>query len=223
MNYTEYKRVRYYSRNDFLIVGNNSTVGSALASNDVIGELVIPRSVNGKRVLEIGFNAFRLCTRITKITIYAKITRINDGAFCECTSLTYLNIPETCTYIGNSALFLGINAGAIEKQMMIVEFNQGRTEGFNVGVWDFSRRASFYIIYPSSIAPTFPSNEGLFSEVSTIVICTPIEINFCGIQTTTDTSKCPAPIFKEQLRLTCACKNRQSGLNLFGFILLLLS
>lgn len=59
------------------------------------GEYTIPDGV-----IEIGKNAFELCTGVTGIVIPDSVTVINDYAFHGCSSLKSVNIPNGVTEIG---------------------------------------------------------------------------------------------------------------------------
>ena len=98
--------VKYYTKNDYLIVGDNETEQTGITDPSYSGEVVIQERVDGKEVKEIGQKAFFRCTGITKVTIHAKITNINQLAFCYCTSITYINIPSTVTFIGWAGICL---------------------------------------------------------------------------------------------------------------------
>ena len=53
-----------------------------------VTELVIPSTLDGYKVTEIGSYAFRDCSSLTGITIPASVTSIGDDAFCGCDKLT---------------------------------------------------------------------------------------------------------------------------------------
>ena len=69
------------------------------------GEITIPSTINGMRVVDIGQCAFQNCTGLTKVTIPATtyVTNIDDYAFCNCTGLLSISIPSYVKRIGNSA------------------------------------------------------------------------------------------------------------------------
>ncbi|MBR3764322.1 MAG: leucine-rich repeat protein [Clostridia bacterium] len=67
------------------------------------GEVVIPASIGGKTVVEIGEDAFGDCGKITKMTIPTSVQIIGDYALQSCSGLTYLSIPEGVKQIGNFA------------------------------------------------------------------------------------------------------------------------
>ena len=54
-------------------------------------------------VTRIGDGAFIDCDSLTSVTIPDSVTRIGDGAFFDCDSLTSLTIPDSVTSIGYDA------------------------------------------------------------------------------------------------------------------------
>ena len=53
-----------------------------------VTELVIPSTLDGYKVTEIGSYAFRDCSSLESITIPSSVTSIGDDAFCGCDKLT---------------------------------------------------------------------------------------------------------------------------------------
>lgn len=66
-------------------------------------EVVIPDSIEGKKVIGIGDYAFRGCSGLTSINIPSGVTSIGDSAFSGCSGLTSINIPFGVTSIGMHA------------------------------------------------------------------------------------------------------------------------
>lgn len=52
------------------------------------GELVIPSELEGKPVVKIGSSVFLNCSSLTSVTIPARVTKIEWGAFSGCSQLT---------------------------------------------------------------------------------------------------------------------------------------
>ena len=67
------------------------------------GNVVIPSSIEGKKVTSIGEDAFGGCDSFTNITIPNSITSIGDYAFYECIKLASITIPYSVNYIGYCA------------------------------------------------------------------------------------------------------------------------
>ena len=189
------ENVNYYPKDDFYIVGDNHTSQSGIISPSYSGEIIINENINNKNVREIGYNAFQYCQGITKVTIYAKLTSINECAFIDCKSIQYINIPETVTFIGSGALILSGGGGSIIGTPITIEFNNGRKNNIYIGGYGFSYRTHYTIIYPSLLIPIY-SSSFQFDEVSSATICSPSKFTFCGkFETTTDMKQCPAPKF----------------------------
>jgi len=70
--------------------------------------VVIPTTIDGKKVLEIGSNAFAGQTQITKITLNSGLKTIGSAAFKGCEGLTALVIPDTVTTLGDGNYNLGV-------------------------------------------------------------------------------------------------------------------
>ena len=65
----------------------------------------IPETIDEGTVKIIGANAFEDCDTFTSITLPQSLTSIEDFAFCRCTALQNINIPQNVTNIGVSAFF----------------------------------------------------------------------------------------------------------------------
>ena len=63
----------------------------------------IPETIDEGTVKIIGANAFEDCDTFTSITLPQSLTSIEDFAFCRCTALQNINIPQNVTNIGVSA------------------------------------------------------------------------------------------------------------------------
>ena len=205
MTFVTVDKVNYYSYSDYLIVGNNSTI-SADGISDISynGEIVIHEKINNKKVLEVAQKAFD-SSLITKVTIYAKLRNINLAAFDYCTKLEYINIPSTCTFIGDAALFFGQPGTNFDLQVL-VEFNKGRTQNLFIDRQNFARRTTLYVIYPSEFVPIYSDTSYAFLDVTNYAICAPKQFNFYTKQTTTNNENCPAPVFVDKKSYTLAYK-----------------
>ena len=62
---------------------------------DTAGRIVIPATINGLPVVEIGSAAFEMCTNITEVVIPNTVTNIQDGAFYHCESLHTVELPDS--------------------------------------------------------------------------------------------------------------------------------
>ena len=87
---------------------NENTFGSGYAAySNLPSNLIIPESVtynkNNYNVTGIGGYAFCNCTKLTSLTIPNSVTSIEEYAFAYCTGLTAITIPNSVTWIGGYA------------------------------------------------------------------------------------------------------------------------
>ena len=68
-------------------------------------ELVIPGEIDGKKVTDIGTEAFKKYSSLTSVIIPEGVTNIGIGAFWGCSGLTSVTIPESVTSIKGSAFW----------------------------------------------------------------------------------------------------------------------
>lgn len=66
-------------------------------------EVIIPESVNGKKVVGIGNEAFMENKTITSVVIPDTVTTIGDSAFFACQSLSSINMPKQLKTISRCA------------------------------------------------------------------------------------------------------------------------
>ena len=69
----------------------------------ISGDIVIPDTLGGYPVVEIGYEAFYDCTGLTGVTIPDSVTSIGDSAFHGCGGLTSVTIPDSVTSVGTWA------------------------------------------------------------------------------------------------------------------------
>lgn len=94
--------IRPYSEGlAYVLVGDEYEVSGIGTCTDL--DIVIPFSVDGKRVVSIGRDAFRDCSNLTSITIPDSVTSIGKYAFSNCSGLTNVIIPGSVTIIDTSA------------------------------------------------------------------------------------------------------------------------
>ena len=88
-------------------------------------KITIPREIDGKPVTSIGDSAFCNCRSLTFINIPGSVTSIGEGAFDGCESLTEITIPESVTSIGSTAFVKCINliTANIPDSVTIIECN----------------------------------------------------------------------------------------------------
>lgn len=69
------------------------------------GAMTIPSTLGGKPVVQIGYDAFYNCNKMTHVAIPSTVTSIGETAFYGCSGLTSVAIPNTVTSIEESAFF----------------------------------------------------------------------------------------------------------------------
>ena len=82
---------------------------TAAVPTDISGQIVIPETLGGVPVTQIGDYAFYDCSSLTEVVIPEGITSIGNAAFAGCSALTEVVIPEGVTSIGYEA-FSGCSA-----------------------------------------------------------------------------------------------------------------
>ena len=221
MSKKEINNVIYYKKDDYYIVGSNSsgTSSDGVSSTEVSGDIYIEEKIEGLLVQEIGRCAFYNCKNITRVFIYAKIRSINYCAFYTCTNLQYINIPSTVTFIGDNGINLGTGSETVNLDLT-VEFNEGRNEEIYLSNQAICRRTNIFILYPSSIVPLYDGDP--FYKAVNVVICAPTSFTFYNKQTTTDSSKCPLSSFTPKAKTkgmkVCTCHYVQRRMN-YRFLL----
>ena len=95
--YTDAQGVKYTLNDD----GNTYRVSGH--TDACTGDVIIPETVNGRSVTAIGMIAFCDCTDLISVTIPDGVTSIGTDAFYNCKKLSSINIPTSVTYIGPEA------------------------------------------------------------------------------------------------------------------------
>ena len=94
-DYTEgtYKELTYKKYSDHIVI--SSCVRAAIS-------IVVPDTIDGLPVTEIGDQAFSFCQNLTSVKLESGIKTINYGAFIYCTALASITIPDSVTNIGEN-------------------------------------------------------------------------------------------------------------------------
>lgn len=87
----------------FTYTVSNGEVTITDCDESVMGEIVIPDTINGYPVTTIGRQAFDWCENITTIQLPNSVKSIEYASFYGCYSLIGINLPNGVTNIGNSA------------------------------------------------------------------------------------------------------------------------
>ena len=70
---------------------------------DTAGRIVLPATINGLPVVEIGPVAFEICTNITEVVIPNGVTNIESSAFYYCERLHTVELPDSLEAIESEA------------------------------------------------------------------------------------------------------------------------
>lgn len=92
-----------YKNFKYTVTDENSAVISKYTGNE--SSVIIPESVNGYPVTEIGNSAFKGNFSLKNAEIPDSVKIIGDYAFNDCTGLESITIPESVEKIGRSAFF----------------------------------------------------------------------------------------------------------------------
>ena len=88
-------------------------------------EVVIPDTIADAKVTKIGDDAFHECSSMTSITIPDSVTSIGNEAFCDCYNLTSISIPDEVTSIGAYAFDFCSSLTSIVIPNSITEIGDG--------------------------------------------------------------------------------------------------
>ena len=86
-------------------VNSNGDIEDLVCKNasDLSGKVVIPATIDEKKVVSLGSDAFRNATNITEIVIPDTLTKIGLRSFSDCTGLTKIDLGKGVTSIQGAA------------------------------------------------------------------------------------------------------------------------
>ena len=165
-----------------LYVGTNTSdpKNGLLTDITIPSKLIIPSYYDKKPVEYIGYSAFYQCLEIEEVEIRARVKAIHKTAFFGCQNLKYINIPSTCTFLGESAIDGRINQTFGSGPMTYV-FERFSTIQFidNAALSNF-RNIIIYIFDLVDIQCVSYFLGGTYQTK----IYSPYFFKFCGVQTT---------------------------------------
>ena len=85
----------------------------------------IPETIEGKKVTEIGQNAFRNNQDMVRLNIPENVTAIDDEAFANCNNLAKLTLPDTLKKIGNYAFSVCNKLNILKIPESVEEIGEG--------------------------------------------------------------------------------------------------
>ena len=101
----------YFGSTGSVIVGDftlvryvDDTYAIASYNGEEADVLNIPAKMDGKKIVEVGKNAFKGHAELKQVALPEGVTRIGDYAFMNCPNLFKLNVPSTVTYLGQYML-----------------------------------------------------------------------------------------------------------------------
>ena len=115
-----------YGDFNYEVSSNNSYV-TITKYNGSASDLVIPESIDGIKVKEIGSYTFRYCTVLTSITLPNSLTYIGSDAFSGCTGLTSINVD-----INNSAYSSEYGVLFNKNKTEIITFPAGKNGTYTI-------------------------------------------------------------------------------------------
>ena len=184
----DYLDFHYCTKNDVFMVGDNSTnPRNGLVDPSFCPEIVvIPLSVHGHKVTEIGQYSFYSCPQIKVLIIEARITVINYYAFCRSLNLERVYLPNTLTTIYGWGLQMhnvsyGNNVPSNGSVDIIIEPNSQLS---HLGDHSISYKANVNIYICNHIQLSKSGNP--FHSVINLTIYSPISFNILDIQTNTN-------------------------------------
>ena len=83
-------------------VGNTNAPYAAV-SPETSGRIILPDSIAGLPVTDVGAFAFHSCTNLTEVSLPASVRNIGEASFRNCTKLEAIDIPEGLVRIGKNA------------------------------------------------------------------------------------------------------------------------
>ena len=113
-------------------------------------DLIIPDTIDGKKVTAIGDNAFAECQNILRVIIPEGVVKIGDSAFLQCSNLAHVELPEGLIEIGETAFTYCDSLKSIELPDTLQTIKASAL--FMTGITNITIPASLQIIKPSVFA-----------------------------------------------------------------------
>ena len=90
---------------DYAYIVTNGKASVVAIDKAISGEVIIPSTLGGYPVVEIGDSAFYNCRNVTSVVIPEGVVYIGDDAFCYCYGLKSISIPRSVTAIGSGVFW----------------------------------------------------------------------------------------------------------------------
>ena len=167
---------------------NDGEVTITNCDTSIIGNIIIPDTIEGYPVTKIGNSAFEDCDSITEILIPDSIITIGDSAFYSCDKIINIVIPDSVTTIENHAFYwcrclenvqigknvttigdYAFNSCNVFKSIVIPE--SVKLMGEHVFSAGFESECDWFVIYgtPGSIAESYAKENDIiiFVDITT--------------------------------------------------------
>ena len=142
-------------------------------------KLIIPYAFENEKITQIGSSAFYRRLEIEECVIEARVTIINNHSFFGCQNLRSINIPSSCTTLGNCAL-----DGRIDNEKSKGTLNIYFEAVSSLNLLNNAAISNFYgmnIFIYNVINPQCVSY--IFGSVKKLKIYSPQSFMFCGVKT----------------------------------------
>lgn len=93
---------------------NDGEVTITDCNTSIIGDVVIPDTIEGYPVTEIGEYAFEYCKSITSIVIPDNVVHIGSEAFSMCYAIESVKFSKNLIYIEDAAFWANVNLKSVE-------------------------------------------------------------------------------------------------------------
>ena len=177
----------YQQFNNILYLGTNSTneIANGFKSGvEIPQKLEIPQYHEGKPIQAIGSYAFFQIHEIYEVIIQARVIEIHRAAFHGCTNLRSINIPSTCTFLGQSAIDGRVVPSETEKGYgpIVYHFEKGSSIK-TISTASFCNYNIIIMIINDVVNPSCQETSFL-SGTEKWTIYSPYSFTICGKKTT---------------------------------------
>ena len=158
---------------------------SGITDPSYVGKVTIPEFHERKPIRYIGYCAFFDCSKITEVKIDARVFSIYKYAFGYMPSLTSINIPQTCTYIGTASIY-PLNSSNVANPNAtgsLTVYFEPNSKIENISRCAFGRKEKIILIMCEKIKTLENSNIQLYQYVDCFEILSPYAFSIGGINT----------------------------------------
>ena len=157
-------------------------------------EIEIPSKVKSNSitytVTTIGTYAFHRYYTLKRVLLPYTIERIEDYAFSYCYNLEYINIPSSCTFLGNSSIHCynyslpdGTESILYSGKGLLTVYFEPHPQIQQLGKYSISRKEKIEIYYFGKTSPNYVEDPFHRDVVTDLTIHAPYIRYFCGAPT----------------------------------------